>query len=312
MQSYETHIRKIWLKALGFSTEPKKQKFIKSFYKKINMVLELLINPKKATGKPWEMFFIGFVYSFIAAFLALWIFKNYVSIVMITITIIASIPIVRNVISQEEEKDEVIKQEKKLLKEHGKAIMVLVYLFLGFTASFTMLYIFMPSVIVEKMFSAQLETIITIQNPTGSFISSLGIVSKIFSNNIKILLFCITFSFFYGAGAIFILTWNASVMATAIGAFIRNNLFHAKGVFDYFQVTTVGLLKYTLHGIPEIAAYFIAALASSMISFALMKHKFMDKNFKKVLKDIISLMGIAVIILIIAAFIEVFITPLIL
>ena len=276
------------------------------------MVLELLVNPKKVTGKPWEMFFIGFVYSFIAAFLALWIFKNYVSIVMITITIIASIPVVRNVINQEEEKDIKIKQEKKLLKEHSKAIMVLLYLFLGFTASFTMLYLFMPGVIVEKMFSAQLETMITVQNPTGSFISSLGIVSRIFLNNIKILLFCMIFSFFYGAGAIFILTWNASVMATAIGVFIRNNLFHAKGLFDYFQITTVGLLKYTLHGIPEIAAYFIAALAGSIISFALMKHDFMDKNFKKVLKDIVILTGAALFILLLSALMEVFITPIIL
>lgn len=273
------------------------------------MVLELLVNPKKVTGKPWEMFFIGFVYSFIAAFLALWIFKDYVSIVMITITVVTAIPVVRNVIKQEEEKDLIIKKEKKLLKEHGKAIMVLLYLFLGFTVSFTILYIFMPSVIVEKMFSAQLETIITVQNPTGSYISSLGIVSRIFLNNIKILLFCIIFSFFYGAGAIFILTWNASVMATAIGAFIRNNLFCAKGIFDYFQVTIIGLLQYTLHGIPEIAAYFIAALASSMMSFALMKHEFMDKNFKKVLKDIIILIGIALILLSISALVEVFITP---
>jgi len=273
------------------------------------MVLELLVNPKKVTGKPWEMFFIGFVYSFIAAFLALWIFKDYVSIVMITITVVTAIPVVRNVIKQEEEKDLIIKKEKKLLKEHGKAIMVLLYLFLGFTVSFTILYIFMPSVIVEKMFSAQLETIITVQNPTGSYISSLGIVSRIFLNNIKILLFCIIFSFFYGAGAIFILTWNASVMATAIGAFIRNNLFCAKGIFDYFQVTIIGLLQYILHGIPEIAAYFIAALASSMMSFALMKHEFMDKNFKKVLKDIIILIGIALILLSISALVEVFITP---
>ena len=72
------------------------------------MVLELLINPKKVIGKPWEMVMIGFAYSFVSAFLALWIFKNYVSIVMITLTIIASVPFVHNVIKVEEEKDMVI------------------------------------------------------------------------------------------------------------------------------------------------------------------------------------------------------------
>ena len=100
-------------------------------------------------------------------------------------------------------------------------------------------------------------------------------------------------------------------MATAIGAFIRNNLFYAKSIFDYFQVTAAGLLQYTIHGIPEIVAYFIAALASGMISFTLMKHEFMDEKFKKTLKDISILIGISIILLIISALVEVYITPLI-
>ncbi|MEE9525013.1 MAG: stage II sporulation protein M [Candidatus Woesearchaeota archaeon] len=275
------------------------------------MVLELIVNPKKATGKPWEMFFIGAAYSSVAAFLALWIFKNYVSIVMITLTIIASIPFMRSVINQQEEKDRKSKQELSLLKEHSKAIKAFMYLFLGFTFTFTLLYIFMPSAIVERMFSAQLETIITVQSgsPTGDFIGSLGIFNRIFLNNFKILIFCMAFSFFYGAGAIFILTWNASVMATAIGSFIRNNLFYAKGAFDYFQVTMFGLLQYLLHGIPEIFAYFIGALASGIVSFALIKHDYMSPKFKTILKDVGILFGISIIILLVAALIEVFITP---
>jgi len=277
------------------------------------MVLELLINPKKVTGKAWEMFFIGAVYSFVAAFLALWIFKNYVSIVMITLTIIASVPFVSGIINNEEAKDKSIKDETSLLKEHSGAIKALVYLFFGFTFSFILLYIFLPSAIVERMFSAQLETIITVQSgtPTGEFIGSLSIFGQIFRNNIKILIFCMAFSFFYGAGALFILTWNASVMATAIGSFIRNNIFYANTAFDYFQVTLFGMLQYLLHGIPEIVAYFIGALASGMISVAMMKHEYMSKKFTNILKDVGILVAIAVIILFVAGLIEVYITPMI-
>ena len=36
--------------------------------------------------------------------------------------------------------------------------------------------------------------------------------------------FCVFFSFFYGAGAIFILVWNASVISAAIGSFVRSNI----------------------------------------------------------------------------------------
>lgn len=291
------------------------------------MVLELLINPKKVIGRPWEMVAIGFVYSFISAFLALWVFKNYVSVVMITLTIAASIPFVHNVFKSEEEKDLTAQPEKKLLKEHTKAIKALFFLFVGFVLAFTSLYLFMPTAVVEKMFSAQLDTIITVESAaptgnylavtgdyasvTGNYISPFQVVSKIFLNNIKILIFCLIFSFFYGAGVIFILAWNASVMATAIGSFIRNNLFYAKGAFDYFQVTLMGFLQYILHGIPEIIAYFIGALASGIISFALVNHDFMDEHFKKIAKDVGILVGVAIIILVAAAFIEVFITPLI-
>lgn len=276
------------------------------------MVLESLINPKKVIGRPWEMILIGYVYSFVAAFLALWVFKNYVSIVMITFTVIAAVPFMHNVIKTEENKDIKTKQEKNLLKEHNKAISAFMYLFIGFILAFISLYIFMPTEIIERMFSVQLETIITIKSsgPTGNYISHFGAFTAIFANNLKILIFCLAFSFFYGAGAIFILTWNASVMATAIGSFIRNNLFYAKGIFSYFQVTLMGFLQYILHGIPEIAAYFIGALASGMLSFALINHDLMDNNFKKILKDVVGLVGIAVIILFAAALIEVFITPL--
>ena len=275
------------------------------------MVLELLVNPKKVTGRPWEMLFIGAVYSFVAAFLALWIFKNYVSIVMVTLTIIASIPLVSSIIKQEENRDRVVRQEKRLLKEHSQAIKALVYLFLGFTLSFTLLYIFLPSAIVERMFNAQLETIITVQSaPTGDFIGSFRIFNGILMNNLKILLFCIAFSFFYGAGAIFILTWNASVMAAAIGAVIRPGLAAATGITSYISLTSLGVLKYAIHGIPEIIAYFIGGLASGIISFALLKHDIKSNNFKHILRDVIDLVLIAIAILFAAALIEIFVSPL--
>jgi len=275
------------------------------------MVLELLVNPKKISGKPWEIFFVGFAYSFIAVFLSLWIFKGYASIVMVTFTVIASIPFVHRVIELEEKKDLRIKRENNLLKEHSKAISIFLYLFLGFVSSFCLLYLFLPAAIIQNVFSSQIETIITVNpiTPIGNFISGFNALSAIFFNNLKILFFCIAFSFFYGAGAIFILTWNASVMATAVGSFIKNNLLHVTSAAGYLQITSLGLLQYVLHGIPEIIAYFIGGLASGIISFAVIQHDFMGKNFKKILLDALDLILISIIILIVAAVIEVFLVP---
>jgi len=82
------------------------------------MVLELIINPKKMMGKPWEFIILGFIYALVSVFLAMWIFKNHVSIVMVTLTIVASIPTVRYIIDSQEKTDLTTKKERKLLKEH--------------------------------------------------------------------------------------------------------------------------------------------------------------------------------------------------
>jgi len=131
---------------------------------------------------------------------------------------------------------------------------------------------------------------------------------QIFANNVKVLLLAIFFSFFYGAGAIFILTWNASVIATAAGTFIRERLATALG-FGYFGIISVGILKYMTHGIFEILAYFIGGLAGGIISVAVIRHEVNTLKFRRVIKDSIDLVIIAFVMLIIAALIEVFVTP---
>ena len=78
------------------------------------MVIESLINPAKAEGRPWEMFFLGLLYASIAVFLSLWIFKDYSSLVMVFLTVFASIPVVYSLIAMEEEKDVRATSEKSL------------------------------------------------------------------------------------------------------------------------------------------------------------------------------------------------------
>jgi len=61
------------------------------------------------------------------------------------------------------------------------------------------------------------------------------------------------FSLIFGAGAIFVLAWNASVIAAAIGIFTKSEL----------SSLPIALIRYMIHGIPEIASYFIVALAGA-------------------------------------------------
>ncbi len=270
------------------------------------MVFERIINPDKVEGKPWEMFFLGIVFATLAIVLSLWIFKNQASIIMVTLTTIASIPIVSNLIKREETKDLTTRSERKLLTEHNKAIMALLFLFLGFTVTFLAFHTFMPQETSEKVFNVQHATINErVEGSTENLIGDVGLVTGIVANNMKILLLCIIFSFFYGAGAIFILTWNASVMGVVIGNAIKTCCIN-NGVVSS---SLIGLGRYLLHGIPEIGAYFVGALAAGMISFAIIKHDYDDDNFPIIMKDSLDLILISILLIVVSALIEVYLTP---
>lgn len=285
------------------------------------MVLESLISPTKAESKPSHLVFYGILYSSIAIILSLWIFRDQSSLIMVFLTVMATIPLIYNTLKIEEKKDEQIGSEKRILKEHWKALSYFMYLFIGFLISFSLWYVLLPANSVETLFSTQISTIKNINSnlikvvmPSGSFMQQ-DILFKIIDNNIKVLLFSVLFSFFYGAGAIFILTWNASVISGAIGLYIRNNISEITStlgfnqISQYFSIISVGFLRYMTHGVFEILAYFIGALAGGIISIAVIKNDIYSKKFMHVMKDVFVLMLLAVIIVFLSGFIEVYITP---
>jgi len=279
------------------------------------MVLESLTNPFKAEKKPWNLYFIGFFYASAGLFLGNWIFKEYASLIMVFLTTMACIPLLYKTMKFEEEKNYEIEKESTLLKEHSKAIFFLIFLFLGITTALVMWYIVLPTNFVQNSFRSQTLTIQAINTRITGDVLYIKTLTRILLNNLKVLIFCILFSFLYGAGAIFILTWNASVIAAAIGNFIRTNLtFYANATGfgragSYFQVISLGLLRYMIHGIPEILAYFIAGLAGGIISVAVINEQFGTKRFEKIVLDASDLILLSVLIIILAALIEVYITP---
>lgn len=340
------------------------------------MVIESLINPFKAEQNPGKLFFYGYLYTSVALFLSMWIFREQASLVFVFFTVMGSIPLMYNVIKEEEKKDLQDYSEKILLKEHSKALTAFMALFGGITLATIAWYVYIPvgvglgigtlSYIIFKhdhekrkktestwlkrekligiilatlvvavlfgygasqtytsadyldLFGQQIKTINGMgHDVTGYSTSSLKTFTNIFFNNIKVLIFCILFSFLYGVGAIFILTWNASVIGVAIGNYIRLNLAEIaqkigwqKGM-EYFSVISYGLLKYVIHGIPEILAYFVAALAGGIISVGVIRHDFKGRKFEHIILDAADLLILSIVILFIAAILEVWVTPLI-
>ena len=265
------------------------------------MVLESLISPITAERKPYEMFFIGALYSCIAIIASMLLFTEHVSIIIVFFIVLMCSRIMYKTIKIEEKKDFKYSSERKLLKEHSRALALFTFLFLGVAVCISLWYIFLPAETASTVFASQENSINII---TGNAINPGYMLKDIFFNNLRLLCICIVFALMFGMGSIFIIAWNASVMGVVIGSFARNAIGG-----NYFATYSLGLLRYLTHGIPEIIAYFTAGLGAGIISIAIIRHDYRSKKFKHVLMDSAGLIMLSVVILMVAALIEVFITP---
>ena len=282
-------------------------------------MLESIINPKRVEKGPWKMFFVGLVYASLSLLLVHWFFKGdpvlseYSGMIVVTFCVMFSLPFIYYVIKREEEEDEQIEGFFSVWKTHSDAIYAFMWLFLGFIIAFSFWYIVLQN---SSLLNAQIETYCMINSPgniedcvakydfnqktfsTGAATKETRFLS-IIENNVYVMIFTLLFSLIFGAGAIFVLAWNASVIAGAIG------------IFTKYQITDIplGIARYMIHGFPEIAAYFITALAGGIFGVGVIRNGVRNPKFLRILENVIILLFIAIIILIIAAAIEVYFTP---
>ena len=284
------------------------------------MVLELLFNPFSLKKKPWQMFIVGFFNSIIALILSYIVFKDAAGLLSVFLVVMSTLPLFYVTIKREEELDFKY-PESRILKEHAKVLFFFMFLFFGIMSAMVLAYVFLPQTMVNSVFNLQQSAIMNVNNAiqagpssavvTGN-ITSISLFMRILFNNFKVLFFCLIFSFLYGAGAIFILTWNASVIASAMGNLIKTEVAHAinsiglPSVATYFSAAAFSVFRYMTHGIFEIAAYFIAGLAGGIISIAFIKQRLKDP---KIYMDVLDLVLISIGLLVVGGIIEVYITP---
>ena len=280
------------------------------------MVFEDLIGPISAKRHPFKLFGIGVFFAFVASAFSLWIFKQEASLVMVFLVVLMAMPLMYFTLREEEEEDWVIDNETNILKEHARAMKFLFYLFLGFVIGFALIYVTLPTNMVNSLFGVQLNTIENINsNIISGSITSFDAFGLIFMNNLKVLFFCLIFAFFFGAGSIFVLAWNASVISAAVGTYFSNGLVKynlssaTANMFLSFQIFLAGVMRYMIHGVFEILGYFAAALAGGIISMALVNHGVKSKGFKKIAFDVSVLILSGIGLLLFGTVIEVFVTP---
>lgn len=286
-------------------------------------MLEAIINPKSAEKRPWKMFFIGLVYASLSLLLVKWFFSGdavlskFSGLIVVTFCVMFSLPFMYRMIKREEAEDERIEGFFDVWHVHRDVIYSFMWLFLGFVIAFSFWYIVIGN---STMFNAQLETYCMINSGgdiagcvkeygiTGDYLGLTGNMANeggvwrflsILENNVYVMIFTLVFSLIFGAGAIFILAWNATVIASAIG------------IFTKYQISSIplGLGRYMIHGLPEITAYFVTALAGGIFGVGILRHGLDGKKLYRVIGNVIILLFIAILILVVAAVVEVYLTP---
>ena len=181
---------------------------------------------------------------------------------------------------------------------HKSIISIFTAFFLGIVIATSFVFIFLP---FHDAFSLQSSVLRGLaSSPETDFL-------RIFLNNTQVMVLMFLFSVIMGAGAIFILAWNASVIAVYVG-FVINN-FIRDGIspqLAYVLGVPLGLGSIALHGIPEIGAYFVAALAGGMLSVGIIREK-LKGYFKKIFADSLLFLALAEVLIVIAALLEAYV-----
>jgi uncharacterized membrane protein SpoIIM required for sporulation len=263
-------------------------------------MLESLLSPEKAEKRPYMMLFYAIALALVATGMALVVSGNNAGYLVIAFICIGAAPMMVRLIMIEEEEDEEVKgPEIGLLARHGDLFAVYGFYFIGIIAAISLVYVLLPPALEQPTFGPQLTELNAIKAlATGHATSNCGFACLL-TNNLTVLALELLFSFIFGAGAAYIITWNASIVGVLIGVTAKT----APGnpVLNYLVALPISLVKLFPHGFFEIGAYFFGGIAGGMLSALVIKGHWKNKT---VIKDILTIVAIAVVMIVIGAVIE--------
>ncbi len=291
-------------------------------------MLESIISPGTAERKPWDMIILGFIISSVALWLGFYL-AEYIpaspSILVLVITVMALAPLMHRVFVIEEIEEEEAKHNSVwgFITRHTDIISLYSFLFIGLLISFSFWYVFLPYEAGnipsgDEIFSLQASTISSLQKQISGGATGMAVEEnsrsanfvRLFNNNLRVMIFCFLASFLFGAGALWIMAWNASTIGVFIGNKIKTVIVTGTSPVEAYAA---GFPQYSLGialwAIPEVLAYLIAAIAGGIVSIAIVRHHFKSEKFWLAVFDGVFFMIIASFLVILGAYIEHFFLP---
>ncbi|MBI4214375.1 stage II sporulation protein M [archaeon] len=283
-------------------------------------MIESILSPSTVEKKPWEAFVAGFIFAIASSFIALQVgtaspSQSGLGFLMVAFINIAAAPFFINLFRIEEKK-----KEGNLFQRHAPIIEVFGYFFIAVILASSLVYVLLPADTRFTLFADQIHDLQAKQIiPAASFTPSVtgfavraGIdFFSIFGNNMKVLALAFIFSFIFGTGAIFLISWNATILGVLIGKIAENpaafgSFVAAPGniAVNYLIALPLTLLRLLPHGLFEFAGYFFAAVAGGILSIAIIQERFLSEK-ARVLKDSLAYLAIGAALILVGAVVEV-------
>ncbi len=268
-------------------------------------MLEFVFSTERIKKNPIYAFFSGAMIAIISFVVSLFIFPSAAGLMTVFFVTMTIVPFATKVFI----KNELLEKQKNkpgFFERHGFVLKTYTLFFLAVVFGLSFLFHVMPASEAERAFGPQMQAMSEINlrstNPGDFYI--------VLANNLKVSVLSFLLSVIFGAGAILVLSWNASIIAVFIGGVTKGftpiySSFGAAAVpISYAHGLPIAILSIFLHGIPEITSYFLSGLAGGLISVALMREKVWSPEFNRVAKDGLVLLSGSMALVVIAAFLE--------
>ncbi len=273
------------------------------------MVLEHVFPEDWLERKGRYAFVLGIIYSVIGLLIASVLFPGDPALVAVAFTSLLLLPELYKIFSIEERRESVEKHVtlRGLWRDDMDIIRIYIFLFLGIILVYAVGAIAMDGMQANTLFREQLEIRFGqgFAGQAAGGIFSGDLFYELLSNNFMVMIACFILALLTGDGAIFLITWNASVWGTIFGITAKGAASFTGG--NPFVVFGLVMLIVFPHMIIEAMAYFLAAISGSVISKDVILEKFASHRFWEVFGFNLYLFLFALIFLVVGALVETFV-----
>lgn len=258
------------------------------------MVLEQLLGKRTVTRHVSFAFLLSLLYVFIG-FTVQFIFFPEQSVTIVLLATLLLVPSLHHIAAVEEKIERT--GSRHFFAKHKTIVKCYLGAFLGTLAGFFLLGTLTGDALSYQTIALEHEELAPATLARFErYAPSLSIAGALFTHNLSYLLIGFFLALFYGAGSVFLIVYNASFFA----AFLLE-------ITQRWAITHLGAAAF-IHLLPESLSFILTAIAGTTLSRAFLCEQLKSQAFRNVLQNSVLLLMCAIILLAVAALLEVYVT----